>query len=230
MHAFCLIISHPPEIFDAVKYCGSTVPTVNSDITILEGETSVGIDVVRQATRFLATPPLGNHKVVYIPKADELSLPAMHAILKTLEEPPDYASIILCCQQSAALLPTILSRCQLVYYVPPTSQPEIPEDVANLCRLLETATPGKRLLLIAPHTTKRDKALIWCESASRYYRSCLLAAPHPAHIHNLKLLETAIIRLNANAHIALTLEYACFNLLSPQQLVILDDAANVTLK
>ena len=54
-------------------------------------------------------------RVVIIRGAETLTLPAQNALLKTLEEPPVGTLMILTSPTPQALLPTVLSRCRLVY-------------------------------------------------------------------------------------------------------------------
>lgn len=56
----------------------------------------------------------GKRKVAVIRQADKLQMAACHALLKTLEEPPLAATIILTTSKPENLLDTIKSRCQLV--------------------------------------------------------------------------------------------------------------------
>lgn len=50
-------------------------------------------------------------KVYLIFEADKLSVQCQNALLKTLEEPPEYAVFVLCCSSKENLLETVLSRC-----------------------------------------------------------------------------------------------------------------------
>jgi DNA polymerase III subunit delta' len=93
-----------------IKGCGKEdLLTIN----ILEGKKSLGIEQVREAVSFIQKKPFtGNMKAIVIPNAEKLTTEAQNALLKTLEEPPIYASIILLTKTQEALLPTVLSRCQ----------------------------------------------------------------------------------------------------------------------
>jgi DNA polymerase-3 subunit delta' len=62
-------------------------------------------------------PYRAGRRVVIIKEAHLLSLPAANALLKTLEEPPGHAVIILVSDEQN-LLETIISRCQLVRFSP----------------------------------------------------------------------------------------------------------------
>lgn len=59
-------------------------------------------------------PVMGSRKVVIVREADRMNLDAANAFLKTLEEPPSYALIILTAAAPSSLLATIVSRCLAV--------------------------------------------------------------------------------------------------------------------
>ena len=64
---------------------------------------------------FLRTPPLmAKSKVTLFEQADRMNVPAASALLKTLEEPPPYARVILTTTEFSRLLPTVRSRCMAV--------------------------------------------------------------------------------------------------------------------
>lgn len=63
-------------------------------------------------------PYSAQRKVYIIPEAEKMNLQAQNALLKTLEEPPEYVTIILLVTNSQVFLPTILSRCVLLTMKP----------------------------------------------------------------------------------------------------------------
>ena len=63
-------------------------------------------------------PVEGNARVFLIDEADKLNDSSANALLKVLEEPPSTSHIILITSRPAMLLPTILSRCQLIRFAP----------------------------------------------------------------------------------------------------------------
>jgi replication-associated recombination protein RarA len=84
---------------------------------------SIGIEAVRELEHFLSlrVPRQNNpNRAVLIESAETLTLEAQNALLKTLEEPPDGTMIILTATHERALLPTIVSRAQLL----PVRRPE----------------------------------------------------------------------------------------------------------
>jgi DNA polymerase III subunit delta' len=74
----------------------------------------IRIEQIRQITKFLGQPPMAsNLAVVVIEQAETMAEGAANALLKTLEE-PGQAILILLTSNQAALLPTIVSRCQRI--------------------------------------------------------------------------------------------------------------------
>lgn len=73
----------------------------------------IGINEIREQiiSNIYERPYNGEHKVYIIDDADKMNVNAQNAILKTLEEPPDYAVLILITTNASRLLPTIISRC-----------------------------------------------------------------------------------------------------------------------
>jgi DNA polymerase-3 subunit delta' len=71
------------------------------------------IDTIREWQRDIDLRPFeANHRVFILDDAQALTEAASNALLKTLEEPPPYAVLILIAQGSGDLLPTIVSRCR----------------------------------------------------------------------------------------------------------------------
>jgi len=82
------------------------------DTMIIEPDTNIGIDEVRTVIEFLDFAPKGEIKKVILYDADKMTQEAANAFLKTLEEPPSYAVLILVTSRWFSLLPTIRSRLQ----------------------------------------------------------------------------------------------------------------------
>ncbi len=59
-------------------------------------------------------PNHGAYKVYIIREAERLNRSSQNAMLKALEEPPDYCKIVLLCTSLEQMLPTIRSRCQVI--------------------------------------------------------------------------------------------------------------------
>ena len=121
-------------------------------------DTSVGIEDVRRLQSFLSRKPIqSDHNTVIIQDAQLLTLPAQHALLKTLEEPPGNSLIYLVTSTPDSLLPTILSRVQII----PTSTPaHVPNPRSRqLFESLLVAGVGERLKILDEAVFTRDSAL-----------------------------------------------------------------------
>lgn len=79
---------------------------------------SFKIAQIRSMCQDILVRPYGKRKVYLLDEADKMTIQAQNSLLKSLEEPPEYAVIILLCQNSSMLLPTVASRCELVRFFP----------------------------------------------------------------------------------------------------------------
>jgi DNA polymerase-3 subunit delta' len=65
-------------------------------------------------------PSVGPWRIFILPEVERMAAAAANALLKTLEEPPERVVLLLTCSEPETLLPTVVSRCQLVPTQPPT--------------------------------------------------------------------------------------------------------------
>ncbi|MFP4021570.1 MAG: DNA polymerase III subunit delta' [Halanaerobium sp.] len=84
-------------------------------ISVLEAKSAISIDQIRELKKEIAYKPYdSDHKIYVIEEAEKMTKEASNSLLKTLEEPPSFATIILLAADSGKLLPTIVSRCQQI--------------------------------------------------------------------------------------------------------------------
>ena len=78
-----------------------------------EGKESIGIDRIREniVNDVSIRPYHGKVKIYIIDEADKMTVGAQNALLKTIEEPPEYVVILLLVRNMSLLLETIRSRC-----------------------------------------------------------------------------------------------------------------------
>ncbi|TRX56651.1 DNA polymerase III subunit delta' [Thalassomonas sp. M1454] len=113
--------------FDACGRCKSCLLLASKshpDIQIIDnGDKTIGVDLVRQASQFFQkTAQLGQNKVVIIKSSEYMTEAAANALLKTLEEPTQNSFLLLTCNDADLLLPTIISRCSQIQIQPPVGQ------------------------------------------------------------------------------------------------------------
>jgi DNA polymerase-3 subunit delta' len=88
---------------------GSTAPPRKND----REKRILLVDQVREMEKWLSTAPFeANYKIGIVRRFEDANEEAQNAFLKTLEEPPSHAILILTAQDAGLLLPTIVSRCQ----------------------------------------------------------------------------------------------------------------------
>lgn len=88
------------------------------DVAVVEpplGKRWLPIESVRELRHTVNLAPYeGRWRVVVLPGAERMEAEAVNALLKTLEEPPEQVVLILTCEEPDLLLPTLVSRCQLI--------------------------------------------------------------------------------------------------------------------
>ena len=92
----------------------------NPDFQLIEAsDGKIKIDQIREMQRKIAEKPIiSSQKVYLIDDADTMTVEAQNCLLKTLEEPPEYITIILICSNEDTMLSTIKSRCTRMHFEP----------------------------------------------------------------------------------------------------------------
>lgn len=109
------LIGISPEKLHDYPYTKWVYPTNNT----------ISIDTIRDIQKFLQLKTTGKgsiRRVICLEHADGMTQEAQNALLKILEEPPADTIVVLTAQHKRALLPTILSRVQLIHVLVPTQE------------------------------------------------------------------------------------------------------------
>ena len=133
--------------------------------------TRISIEQVRESENFLSVTPVeGGWKVVIFDGAETLSAgqsESANALLKTLEEPPEYVLILLLTANPDAILPTIRSRCRLLSLTPVpgaaladylAGRHNAPPDTARWLARLARGCPGWAINALADPAVLADRA------------------------------------------------------------------------
>lgn len=196
MQSFLLVTSDFPKPFQT---------QLNTpDFLFIDDQPSITIKTIRSLKTWVSTKPFqADHKTVLIHRAHTMTLPAQNALLKTLEEPPPQVLIYLTCPNPHLLLPTIVSRCQIISST--SSTPAAPTLDISFASL----SPGERLVRVGEYTTNRQVAIDFCQQLLSSYRSQLhsgnLRVPLKPVAHALTLLQRNINPKLVLEHLALTL-------------------------
>ncbi|MBN1894022.1 hypothetical protein JW906_05985 [bacterium] len=90
----------------------------------------IGIDQIRQLKQETRLRIAKGARVIVLSHAEEMTVSAANSLLKLLEEPPFGTYLVLTTENPSRILPTILSRCQMLRFPP--------LDEETVCRALET--------------------------------------------------------------------------------------------
>ncbi len=114
--------------------CKSIFNETNPDVYEIDAASNSGVENIRQIKRDVAYPPkMSKYRVYIIDEVHSLSKDAYNALLKTLEEPPEYVIFILATTDPQALPNTILSRCQR-YEFNRINKNVIIENLKSICK------------------------------------------------------------------------------------------------
>lgn len=101
------------EPCNACRHCTEIDHQISFDVVEIDAASNRGIDEIRNLKDSIrVSPSSAHHKVYIIDEAHMLTGPAFNALLKTLEEPPAHAVIVLATTEYEKLPATIISRTQ----------------------------------------------------------------------------------------------------------------------
>jgi DNA polymerase-3 subunit gamma/tau len=139
------------------------------DYIELDAASNRSIEEIRDLIERAAyKPALGRFKVFMIDEAHQLTKDAFNALLKTLEEPPEYLKFVLATTDPDKMLPTVLSRC-LQFNLRPMAPEVVQEHLAHVLQAegLAFEPAALRLLGRAARGSMRD-ALSLTDQAIAY--------------------------------------------------------------
>lgn len=217
LHAILINSDNPAKAFPLAQSLAQNDLSPQPDVLIIKAEPAIKIQAVRQLEKFLSRKPYQNdQKIVVIPQADRLTLPAQNALLKTLEEPPAHSLIILISLHQSRLLPTIISRCELHQLVADSSlAPEFIASQKNIYTAITQSSIGQRINFISQYSGSKIAALDFCTNQLKYLRSLMLTKKNFILLPVIKILITAINQLNQNLNPKLVLENLIFHYPQP---------------
>jgi len=92
--------------------CSSIDADANMDVLEIDAASENKVESIRELIRSLSFAPVGSkYKVIILDECHQLSNAASNALLKTLEEPPEYVVFMFCTTDPDKVIDTIISRC-----------------------------------------------------------------------------------------------------------------------
>ena len=129
-----------------------------------------GIDEIRDLIERAAyKPSVGRFKVFMIDEAHQLTKDAFNALLKTLEEPPEYLKFVLATTDPDKMLPTVLSRC-LQFNLRPMAPQTVQEHLQHVLAAEQrgSTTPARCACCRAPRAARCATRLSLTDQAIAY--------------------------------------------------------------
>lgn len=173
---------------------------------------SIGIDITRRLKKWLSIRPFNSeNKLAVIKNANLLTVQAQNSILKQLEEPNPNHYIALVLENRQMLLPTVLSRCELIvdlkhrqFY---NNKNIIQLNSTEQFRSIEEILKTKDHILL----NKNIKDLL--KGLSIHLERELMKDPYNKTIRdNIALVEQTTIMITANTSKRLALENLLINM------------------
>ena len=115
--------------------CRKVLDGVHPDVITVDdpAKKTVTVEQIRQARADVYIKPNeGRRKIYIIPRAMDMNPAAQNALLKVIEEPPDYGAFLLLTDGAERLLPTIRSRC-VTLRLSPLTEAEGLKALAERC-------------------------------------------------------------------------------------------------
>jgi len=133
------------------NFCGNCEAIINSnhiDVLEMDAATKTSVDDIRELIEFSRYgPSTGKFKIFIIDEVHMLSKQAFNALLKTLEEPPEYLKFIFATTELKKIPITILSRCQR-FDLPRIRSEELFQYIKKITKLENGSAKDDALKLI----------------------------------------------------------------------------------
>ena len=175
----------PGEPCGVCRICRQIERMQHADLSVVEAEVMGGtlkVDQVRELQHSLSlTAYEANYRVALLLRFEEAHLSAQNALLKTLEEPADRVILLLTADSAENLLPTIVSRCEVLRLRPLSVERlmaalqqgwQMPLEEARLLAHLSSGRTGKALFY-HQHPEALESRREWVEDFFRLLDSSL---------------------------------------------------------
>lgn len=128
----CVNFTQNLECCGHCQSCLAIDENSSTDLIEIDAASKTKVEDTRELIETLAYPPLiSSYKVFIIDEVHMLSTSSFNALLKTLEEPPEYVKFILCTTDPQKIPATVLSRC-LHFHLKPLTEEQIAGQLASI--------------------------------------------------------------------------------------------------
>jgi len=180
-HAYVIDNISETSAIDCFEKIKISMKVLDQDAHFITSENqNISVDKIRFINDRLTKSPIGHRHLVGINPAQKLNTSACNALLKSLEEPPGNTCFILFSKNKNNLLPTILSRCQILRHASPDLSQYASHSSYKMIKEIYQHNPG-----------------ILEESLQglKLYEALQSNKPHIA-LHNLEIESSNLIQLS----------------------------------
>lgn len=202
-----LIIHNSPvgvvsRITQIAKDLGHLSLSNNPDFIPINRESGWTIENIRSLKNFLSKKPF-NHdsKIILIEDADNLNTESQNALLKTLEEPGEGNYIILTTQKSAKLLPTILSRCNIIKIRETKSNNQSVSLISSSSNTVTDLLKSEQLV------SDKESTLNFLQTQLELYQELLVKEPTIQNQKTIEKLIKSMDMINSNVDAKAALDF-----------------------
>lgn len=227
-HAYMLIGANETEKMKYVKEFaekilfdeGDTVQLLNHpDFTVIEPDgNSIKIEQIRNMIQKVYEKPITSKRKVYIiNNAEKMTKEAGNCLLKTLEEPPEYVTIILNVFSESMVLNTIRSRCQKIVFKSDSNGKEFDSELyKNLDNIFKSEISLLDFLEECKILYNKDEIYDILEYINIVFMEKLKQNMNnnntSRYINCIKLVEQTKNKLKYNANFDMSVDNLLFNL------------------
>ena len=203
---------------DSCLSCIKFVSNNHPDFKQIEPDgSSIKIEQIRNMQEDIIKKPIvSNRKVYIIENADKMTIGAQNCLLKTLEEPPLYITIILLIENETMILNTIKSRCTKILFTEETLEELTPEN-REIYEELEKIFQDTRKYTILDVLNKLD--VLYKNEKNIFeileFINDILFKNIKNDINNIKYIdyvEETKQRLKSNANFNMSIDYLIYNI------------------
>lgn len=218
--AQALICEH--EGCQQCQRCLSIDAEAYPDFHVIQSESAksknISVKQIKGLVDKMALPPIQSPTQIFVlADAENMNQTSANALLKTLEEPPDNTVIVLSTARLSHILPTIRSRCQILYLKTPRVSPVGDWDLSypDWEALQGIQSQEDRFVLLADLEKLQKPQLL--EALTHYQQSCWQTLRQGVSLHHasrfkqglrwIQLFEKSLQQLSSNANKRLILEF-----------------------
>lgn len=178
----------------------------------VEGDSEhIGIDAIRSfKKRLLLSPQHSQFSAGIVESAASMTQEAQNALLKLLEEPPPHALIFCEAENSDVLLPTIVSRCEVMTMKSSYSHNA---ELLPAITIMLTGTINEKLTLVDSLPKERPLIKEWVQAIIAETRTLMLKNHDIAYAALIRHLQKAYGELSVNVNPKIALDHAILQLL-----------------